>query len=94
VSQGKKVKFRPLADKDLDDIFEYISNDNLEAATNLLDELHNKISALPSHPKIYKLGRLPGTREMIVRQNYVVVYRESLKGVVIVRVLHTSRMWP
>jgi len=45
-------------------------------------------------PKLYKPGRVKGTREMVVRPNYVVVYREDSRAVTILRVLHAARQWP
>ena len=46
------------------------------------------------HPRAYRAGRIEGTREMVVRPNYLVVYRETETIVTILRVLHTARQWP
>jgi addiction module RelE/StbE family toxin len=46
------------------------------------------------HPKLYKPGRMKGTREMVIRPNYVVVYRENKTDITILRVLHAARQWP
>jgi len=35
-----------------------------------------------------------GTREMVVRSNYVVVYMEDTRAVSILRVLHAAQQWP
>lgn len=83
----------PPAFSDLDEIFEYIRTDNPEAAEKLLREFHEKIAALGAHPKLYRQGRVPGTREMIVRSNYVVVYKETSKAITVLRVLHAARKW-
>lgn len=45
-------------------------------------------------PKIYKFGRVTGTREMRVRANYIVVYTEDDDTITILRVLHAARQWP
>lgn len=55
----------------------YIAQDNLTAAQALKDGIEAKAAALSTHPKLYKPGRIKGTREMVVRPNYVVVYRED-----------------
>ncbi|HFQ6843032.1 TPA: type II toxin-antitoxin system RelE/ParE family toxin [Serratia marcescens] len=49
---------------------------------------------LPEHPKLYRGGRIEGTREMVVRANYIVVYTEDSFAVRILRVLHAAQQWP
>jgi len=81
----------------LDDLFsivDYISDDNPRAAQLLKDEIETKASRLPEHPKLYKAGRVAGTREMVVRANYIVIYAASGHAVKILRVLHAARQWP
>ena len=73
---------------------DYISNDNPDAAQRLKNEIEKKTSKLPEHPKLYRPGRVAGTREMVVRPNYIVVYTESVRAVTILRVLHAARQWP
>ena len=52
------------------------------------------MAKLTEHPKLYRPGRVVGTREMVVRRNYVVVYAEDARAVTILRVLHASQQWP
>ncbi len=73
---------------------DYISNDNPDAAQRLKNEIEKKTSKLPGRPKLYRPGRVAGTREMVVRPNYIVVYAESVRAVTILRVLHAARQWP
>jgi plasmid stabilization system protein ParE len=35
-----------------------------------------------------------GTRELVVRPNYIVVYAENPAVVTVLRVLHAAQMWP
>jgi addiction module RelE/StbE family toxin len=79
---------------DLLAILDHISDDNPDAAQTLKDEILLKATGLTEHPKLYRQGRVPGTREMVVRPNYLVVYRETARTVTILRVLHASQMWP
>ncbi len=79
---------------DLLSIIDYISDDNPDAAQALKDEIEDKTSRLPENPQIYRLGRVNGTREMVVRPNYVVIYAESATSVTILRVLHAAQQWP
>jgi addiction module RelE/StbE family toxin len=84
----------PPALRDMEDIFSYIQADNPIAADALLREFHEKIAALADHPKLYRRGRVQGTREMVVRYSYVVVYKETPRAITVLRVLHTARQWP
>ena len=72
-----------------------IASENPEAAFELLDEIESKAAALPDHPRLYKRSpRVKGLREMVVRPNYVVFYRESVAVVEVVNVVHARRQWP
>jgi addiction module RelE/StbE family toxin len=72
----------------------FIAQDNPLAALELDDEIEEKTAALIKHPRLYKPGRMKGTREMVVRPNYVVVYQDGKQAVTILRVLHTAQQWP
>ncbi|QQP88260.1 type II toxin-antitoxin system RelE/ParE family toxin [Skermanella sp. TT6] len=88
------LEWRETARADLLSIIDYISDDNLEAAQRLKNDIEAKTSKLPEHPKLYRTGRVAGTREMVVRSNYVVVYTEDTRAVTILRVLHAAQQWP
>ena len=49
---------------------------------------------LSQHPYLYRLGRVVGTRELVVHPNYIVVYRVMIDRVEIVGVLHAAREYP
>lgn len=88
------LEWREAARLDLLAIVDYISDDNPDAAQQLKDDIETRVSALLEHPKLYRVGRVSGTREMVVRSNYVVVYAEAPQAVTILRVLHAARQWP
>jgi len=88
------LNWKAIASADLLDIVGYIAEDSPDAAQALKNEIEAKAAALVKHPKLYKPGRMKGTREMVVRPNYVVIYRESSTEVTILRVLHAARQWP
>ncbi|TWI28212.1 addiction module RelE/StbE family toxin [Paracoccus sulfuroxidans] len=75
-------------------IVDYISDDNPVAARALMDEIESKVALLLVHPKRCRVGRVQGTRELVIRPNYIVVYREDSEAVTILRVLHAAQMWP
>ena len=77
------------------EIVAFIADDNPDAAQALKDEVEAKVNDLPAHPKLYKPSlRVPGLRELVVRSNYIVLYRESPELVEIVNVIHARRQWP
>lgn len=91
---ARAPEWRQAARADLRAIIEYISEDNPDAAQRLKDEIEAKVAGLREHPKRYRPGRVAGTREMLVRPNYLVVYAEGIDAVVVLRVLHAAQHWP
>lgn len=90
-----RLEWRPQASADLLGIVSYIADDNPDAAQALKDEIEDKADKLPDHPKLYKPSvRVDGLRELIVRSNYIVLYRDSPELVEIVNVVHARRQWP
>jgi len=94
MSSGNCSSWRKAARADLFSILEYIADDNPDAAQELKDEIEARVSELARHPQMYKQGRVAGTREMLVRTNYIVVYVEDSATVSIMRVLHAAQQWP
>jgi toxin ParE1/3/4 len=86
------IEWRQTARADLLTIVDYISDDNPDAAQQLKDDIEAKVAKLAEHP--YRPGRVAGTREMILRRNYVVIYAEDARAVSILRVLHAAQQWP
>ena len=90
-----RLEWRPQASADLVEIVAYIADDNPDAAQELKDEIEAKADKLPDYPRLYKPSvRVKGLRELIVRSNYIVLYRESPELVEIVNVVHARRQWP
>ncbi|MBI3349201.1 MAG: type II toxin-antitoxin system RelE/ParE family toxin [Burkholderiales bacterium] len=81
-----------LADRDA--IMAYIAQDNPTAAIDLDLEFEAKAETARLRPKLYKTGRVKGTREIVVRPNYVIVYRVLGDVVDVLRVLHAAQQWP
>ncbi|EFO9572656.1 type II toxin-antitoxin system RelE/ParE family toxin [Salmonella enterica] len=90
----REIKWRKIALNDLLGIVDYIAGDNPDAAQRLHDEIKQKVLSLAENPLLYRTGRVPDTREMTVRNHYVVVYRFDEKKVYVLRVLHTTQSWP
>ena len=90
----RQVIWLETASCDLDEILGYIEDRNLLAALNLQQEIEHAVSHLPQHPYLYRLGRVPGTRELVVHPNDIVVYRIAHSAVEIVDVLHSRQQYP
>ena len=82
------------ASLDLDQILAYIEDRNLLAALNLQESIEDAVSQLPFHPYLYRLGRIPGTRELVVHPNYLVIYRVAASAIEIINVLHARQQYP
>ena len=89
-----KVRWWPVAAADCEEIIDYIAQDNPVAAIELGDAIDRRVDELPQNPELYRVGRVKGTREMVVHPNYIVVYRVARGEVEILRVLHSTRQWP
>ncbi|MGY2176163.1 MULTISPECIES: type II toxin-antitoxin system RelE/ParE family toxin [Pseudomonas] len=88
-----QVEWRPEARAELRVILEYILERNTVAASSLSESIEAATTALPDHPYLYRLGRIPGTREIVVHPNYLVVYRIT-DWIEIVTVLHARQEYP
>lgn len=91
-----RLVWRPMALADRDNIMDYIAQDNPAAAVELDDEFEAKAEQARQRPTLYKTGRVRGTREIVVRPNYVMVYRIEEDGdtLTVLRVLHAAQQWP
>ncbi|WP_040309164.1 type II toxin-antitoxin system RelE/ParE family toxin [Asticcacaulis biprosthecium] len=88
------LEWRLAARADLLAIIDYISDDNPDAAQRLKDDIEAKVEKLKLRPKLFRPGRVAGTREMVVRPNYIVIYAFDAHKVFVLRVLHAARQWP
>lgn len=69
-------------------IVDWISDNSPAAALALMAEIEGKVAHLPSNPKRGRPGQFKGTRELIVRPNYILIYAENPEIVTVLRVLH------
>ena len=90
----KRLEWRPMAIEDREVIMDYIAEDNLIAAIELDDEFEVKAEQARTRPQMFKVGRVSGTREIVVRPNYIMVYTIEADTVTIMRILHAAQQWP
>ncbi|MER2103546.1 MAG: type II toxin-antitoxin system RelE/ParE family toxin [Pseudomonas atacamensis] len=88
-----QIEWRPEAKADLSNILRYIGERNFAAAVSLSKSIEESTTSLSVHPHLYRKGRSPGTRKIVVHPNYVVIY-EVTDRIEILSVLHTRQEYP
>ncbi|MDH7479025.1 MAG: type II toxin-antitoxin system RelE/ParE family toxin [Syntrophomonadaceae bacterium] len=92
-----KIGYAPAAVDDLDEIFSYISSDNIAAAETMLEKINEGIARLAEFPH---LGSMLADEEYTIIQRgyrfmvvhpYLVFYRITGHTVIIHRILHGRR---
>lgn len=90
-----ELKWTPSALDDLDAAAEFIAQDNPRAATATAGQVLQSVEYLARYPNLGRVGRVRGTRELVVSGTpFVCVYRVRLDIVQVLRVLHHARKWP
>ena len=86
-----KIVWSPTAQNKIKEILEYISEDNPGAAIHLIDEFERKVENLKENPES---GRVvletanPGIRELVVHENYGIIYEIGNDVIEILTVRH------
>lgn len=89
-----RLMWRALSLKDREHIMQRIAGDNPMAAIHLDALFETYAESARQQPQLYKAGRITGTREIVVKPNYVMVYRVQGEQVEVVRILHSRQQWP
>ena len=90
-----RIEWSPLALRDRQSIFEYIKADNPLAAVRMDDRIQSRIERLPDFPLLGRVGRVEGTRELVIAGTpYVAAYKVEPERILVLRLLHGARMWP
>ncbi len=89
-----KLVWTRTASTDRKEIREYIAQVDAVAALALDELISEKASSLVENPGLGRPGRVAGTRELVVHQNYILIYDTSADLVRLLRVLHAARQWP
>jgi toxin ParE1/3/4 len=93
-----RLALKPQADRDLDNHFEYIAKDNLEAAIRFYEAAFRAFDVLLTNPHIglacdFENPQLKDIRIWIVKgfEKYLIFYRVTDELVEIIRMLHAAR---
>ena len=90
-----QVKWLRNAANNLNDATEYLAEENPKVAREFFIHVIESVNKLAQYPELGRAGRVAGTRELvIVGYPYIAPYRIKDRNVEILRVFHTSRIWP
>ena len=82
------------ARRNLNDIGEYIAQDDPAAAERTVRRIVEQVSGLAYHPRIGRPGRVEGTRELVISDTpYIAIYRIK-ERVEVLRIRHGAQRWP
>lgn len=89
----KSFVLTPSAEQDVSDIWDYIADDNIEAANRVLDVLESTMLKLAKNPGIgHWREELTNKRQrFFLVYSYLIVYRHATKPLQVIRVLHAAR---
>ena len=89
----KRFVVTPRARRDINEIWDYIADDNIEAAGRVLDALDRAMIRLAKNPGIGHLREdLADKRHrFLLVYSYLIVYRPETKPLQIIRILHAAR---
>ena len=94
------ARFSPKAERDLEQIFGFISSDNLDAANNVRKTILDVADFLAQNPELGRKIRKASSRHEKIRwfvvpkfRNYLIFYQPFQETIVVVRVLHAAQDW-
>ena len=88
------IIWSPTSRKKIDDIVDYISLDNVDAALALVEEFESRVNDLKRNPRLGRKSPLfqdERIRDLIVRKKYLIVYEIKDDQIEILTIRHTSQ---
>lgn len=90
-----KIRWSPTAISDVESIRDYIAQDSPPAARRVAQTIKESVGRLRSFPLSGRIGRVPGTRELVIPgTSYIAAYKINSDEVMIAAVLHGRQKWP
>ncbi len=86
----RDLRWKKQAINDLINIARFIAQDSRTNAKKMVDYIDRKVAALVEHPHLGRAGRKSGTHELVIHENYIVVYRVLANSIEILRVKHAA----
>lgn len=82
-----------LAASDLDEIWDYLASESIDAADRVLSAIEKALRGIAQNPEIgHSRQELADRRhKFLLVYSYLIVYRPQTKPIQVVRILHASR---
>ncbi|WP_301271190.1 type II toxin-antitoxin system RelE/ParE family toxin [Halomonas sp. DN3] len=78
---------------DLLEVISYIAERDPQAALRLRSRLESAVTSVAEHPFLHQVGRVPGTREIVVHPNFIVIYQVTDR-IEVTAVVHARQNYP
>lgn len=90
----RRIRWAVRALRRLDEIGAYIEKDDPDAAARMVARLVASVDTLTELPTVGRIGRITGTREVVLSDiPYIIPYRVR-QDIEIITVMHASQKWP
>ena len=80
---------------DLEAIGDFVARNNPSSTDRIVMRIVDAVEILRDHPRLGRMGRIAGTRELVIAETpYIVPYRVADGDIQILAVIHGARRWP
>lgn len=91
-----KIFWTPLATERLENIFEYISKDDITAAYKMIDKIFKKVESLSKYPE--RGRKVPEANREEIREvfesSYRIIYRVDKKRIYVLSIRNLKQLLP
>lgn len=89
-----RIVWSPTSQQKINEIVDYISNDNVDAALALVQKFEKRVQHLKKHPRSGQM--VPAlndemVRQLVVQSNYVIIYEISQDHIDILTIRHARQ---
>lgn len=89
------IEWTEQATRHLDQAHHYITLSNSEElAARITMHIANSVQQVATFPMSGRPGRVPGTRELVISNPFVVAYGIEKERIVILAIYHGAQQWP
>jgi plasmid stabilization system protein ParE len=75
--------------------FDFVAADNLPAAKRQDETIVRAVTRLADFPKLGRVGRIAGTRELVIPgTQYIAAYAVLDGAIAVLAILHGAQRWP
>ena len=90
------IKWTEQATRQLDQAHDYITlSNNKDAAARITIQIVNGVQQLAAFPMSGRVGRVPGTRELVISNTpFIAAYAVDRADIVVLAIYHGAQHWP